>query len=152
MSSIAELESQIMLAEQQIRQLEQELEGLYAFRDENNQAVGQFESQLAAKQEMASRTSMLEKKTTLAARLNARMNQAIGVSFQNVIFGQFDEVHTQIWNAINQVNQEIEQQRSIISNCNWKITEIRIEEQRAREAAAAAAAAAAAEQAKKRKG
>ncbi len=40
MSSIAELERQIMLAEQHIRRLEQELEGLYAFREENNQAVG----------------------------------------------------------------------------------------------------------------
>lgn len=149
MSSIAELERQIMLAEQHIRRLEQELEGLYAFREENNQAVGQFQGQLAAKQEVASRTSFLDIKTTLAPRLNTRMNQAIGASFQSGVFHQFDEVHTQIWNAINQVDQEIEQQRSIISNCNWRITEIRLEEQRAREAAEAAAAAAMAEQAKK---
>lgn len=127
--SLSYLYGQISDAEQIIARLQQEMLGLERFRGQLNNEAATFEQQVFQKRSAISKTTALPN-VKIAKRYHEKMDVALGGAFQENVYSCFDGADSQIIQAMQQVQAEIEEQRRRIGSLEIQIAEEKMREAR----------------------
>ena len=114
MNEIAQLQNKISILNQEINSLLGEREGLVGFRVENTKALGDIEIQIERRSKMADKFATLKRVSTFANKIAEKISRQYSGSNSGMLVNQYNEIHTNISNAISQVDREIGSKRNEI--------------------------------------
>lgn len=128
MSKISRLEGEIRECQERIRGLKEEQEKLERGKRQNEEIANTIGQHVGSSRERADIFRQYNQKTTISKLLAEKLEENYSRTEEKKLLGNYDEIGREIQRAIQKIEEEIEEQKRIISQKQRCIEEIREEE------------------------